>query len=87
MINIWGACQYILYKLTRFKEYGFIFIVIFNAARFGSNDRNMIAQKPVEKYEADWKSLAQCESPEWFEDAVFGIYCHRGLPESKKILN
>jgi alpha-L-fucosidase len=49
-------------------------VIIFISTTTGT----MIAQKPVEKYEADWKSLAQWESPEWFEDAVFGIYWHWG---------
>lgn len=30
-------------------------------------------------YEPTWKSLAQHETPEWFEDAVFGIYFHWGI--------
>ena len=30
-------------------------------------------------YEADWESLAQHETPEWFEDAVLGFYFHWGV--------
>jgi len=30
-------------------------------------------------YEADWKSLAQHETPEWFENAVLGFYFHWGV--------
>ncbi len=30
------------------------------------------------KYTADWESLKQHETPEWFLDAKFGIYCHWG---------
>ena len=30
-------------------------------------------------YEPNWKSLAQHETPEWFEDAVLGIYFHWGV--------
>ncbi len=34
----------------------------------------------VVQYEANWDSLAQYnESPEWFKDAKFGIYCHWGV--------
>jgi alpha-L-fucosidase len=29
-------------------------------------------------YEATWESLAQWETPQWFKDAVFGIYWHWG---------
>ncbi|MDO6761255.1 alpha-L-fucosidase [Tamlana sp. 2_MG-2023] len=29
-------------------------------------------------YEADWESLKQHNTPEWFLDAKFGIYCHWG---------
>ena len=31
------------------------------------------------KYEANWQSLSQWEVPQWFEDAVLGIYCHWGV--------
>ena len=30
-------------------------------------------------YEPNWKSLAQHETPEWFEDAVLGFYFHWGV--------
>ncbi len=30
------------------------------------------------KYEPSWESLAQWETPQWFEDAVLGVYCHWG---------
>ncbi len=37
------------------------------------------AQNPIEKhYSADWESLRNHETPEWFLDAKFGIYCHWG---------
>ena len=29
-------------------------------------------------YKANWKSLAKHETPEWYEDSVFGIYWHWG---------
>lgn len=37
-------------------------------------------------YKADWESLKQHKTPEWFLDAKFGIYCHWGpysVPEFK----
>lgn len=39
---------------------------------------NNIAGSNGKKYRADWESLSQWESPDWFEDAVFGIYWHWG---------
>ena len=30
-------------------------------------------------YEPSWESLAQHETPQWFEDAVLGIYFHWGI--------
>ncbi|MBU3024223.1 alpha-L-fucosidase [Zobellia galactanivorans] len=30
------------------------------------------------KYEADWLSLKEYKTPDWFRDAKFGIYCHWG---------
>jgi len=32
-----------------------------------------------QSYEADWESLAKHETPQWFEDAVLGIYFHWGI--------
>jgi len=29
-------------------------------------------------YKSDWESLKQHKTPEWFQDAKFGIYCHWG---------
>ena len=31
------------------------------------------------KYEPNWESLSQWEVPQWFDDAVLGIYCHWGV--------
>ena len=30
------------------------------------------------KYEPNWESLKTYQTPEWFQDAKFGIYCHWG---------
>ena len=30
-------------------------------------------------YEPNWKSLSKWETPQWFQDAVLGIYCHWGV--------
>ena len=35
-------------------------------------------QVEAEKYEPTWESLSQWEVPQWFNDAVLGIYCHWG---------
>jgi alpha-L-fucosidase len=32
-----------------------------------------------QEYKPNWKSLSQWEVPEWFDDAVMGIYCHWGV--------
>jgi hypothetical protein len=32
----------------------------------------------VERYEANWESLHQHETPEWALDAKFGVYAHWG---------
>ncbi len=39
---------------------------------------NKTAEAPG-NYEPNWKSLAQHETPEWFEDAVLGFYFHWGV--------
>ena len=31
------------------------------------------------KYEPNWESLSQWKMPQWFDDAVIGIYCHWGV--------
>jgi alpha-L-fucosidase len=38
----------------------------------------IIPARNEKKYEATWESLAQWEMPQWFRDAVFGIYWHWG---------
>ena len=45
-----------------------------------------ILRSKVIDYKADWKSLKQHQTPNWFLDAKFGIYCHWGpysVPEFK----
>jgi alpha-L-fucosidase len=37
------------------------------------------SQAQVKKYEADWVSLKQHETPQWLKDAKFGIYTHWGI--------
>lgn len=37
---------------------------------------NSIVSK--KKYEANWSSLSQHQTPNWFNDLKFGIYCHWG---------
>ncbi len=36
-------------------------------------------QVEAEKYEPNWESLSQWKVPQWFDDAVLGIYCHWGV--------
>ena len=37
-----------------------------------------ISEKAVH-YKPNWRSLSQWEVPQWFDDAVLGIYCHWGV--------
>ena len=38
-----------------------------------------IAMSAQVKYEANWESLDKRPTPEWFENAKFGIFIHWGL--------
>jgi alpha-L-fucosidase len=38
-----------------------------------------LGQAEAKKYEPNWESLSRWEVPQWFEDAVLGIYCHWGV--------
>ena len=33
----------------------------------------------MSKYQATWESLKQYRTPQWFEDAKFGIFIHYGV--------
>ena len=48
----------------------------------GTNQKKEDTNKNVENdslvYRANWESLKKHETPEWFLDAKFGIYCHWG---------
>ncbi|WP_343328547.1 alpha-L-fucosidase [Polaribacter staleyi] len=39
--------------------------------------KQRVTENKIE-YKADWESLKQHQTPEWFLDAKFGIYCHWG---------
>lgn len=41
-------------------------------------DETDSTKKDVINYQADWESLKQHKTPDWFLDAKFGIYCHWG---------
>ncbi|WP_298319437.1 alpha-L-fucosidase [uncultured Aquimarina sp.] len=51
---------------------------------FSCKDTKKESQKEIKevkenpKYSADWESLMNHKTPEWFLDAKFGIYCHWG---------
>lgn len=47
-----------------------------DSAAAGKAANSLRAQE--KKYEATWESLAQWQTLEWFQDAVFGIYWHWG---------
>jgi alpha-L-fucosidase len=40
----------------------------------GADKSNLIKQ-----YDPNWESLSEWTVPQWFEDAVLGIYCHWGV--------
>lgn len=54
--------------------------LLFALAACGGGDKT--AQETelpaAERYEANWESLAQYETPEWFQDAKLGIFIHWG---------
>ena len=43
----------------------------------GSKKEKMSSAKV--HYEPNWESLSQWQVPQWFDDAVLGIYCHWGV--------
>jgi alpha-L-fucosidase len=49
---------------------------VFSFTQCGNADTK---NKTPEKYKANWKSLSQWTVPEWFDNAVLGIYCHWGV--------
>jgi alpha-L-fucosidase len=54
------------------KRIGFVLIVL-------STVLVCFEQAEAQKYEPNWESLSQWQVPEWFQDAVLGIYCHWGV--------
>ncbi|WP_299553089.1 alpha-L-fucosidase [Seonamhaeicola sp.] len=42
-------------------------------------NQNTATSRPSVTYEANWESLKQHKTPEWFLDAKFGIYFHWGV--------
>ena len=56
-----------------------LIVIIFTSAitlSFCQNSDSTKIKKTI--YEANWESLAQHKTPEWYKDAVFGIYWHWG---------
>ena len=52
-------------------------LFIFVALIMGCESNNQIVDNNS-KYKPNWESLKQYETPDWFRDAKFGIYCHWG---------
>ncbi|AWG22642.1 alpha-L-fucosidase [Flavobacterium faecale] len=64
---------------------GLVTIALVSCNAQQKTTQNKVTNKKIE-YKADWKSLEQHKTPEWFLDAKFGIYCHWGpysVPEYK----
>ncbi|WP_282121990.1 alpha-L-fucosidase [Algibacter mikhailovii] len=53
----------------------FVLIAVFACKE---EKRKALILNKAPKYTADWESLKKHETPEWFLDAKFGIYCHWG---------
>lgn len=51
-----------------------ISILSFGILTFNCSGSEKFAAKV--KYQPNWESLAQWKVPQWFDDAVMGIYCH-----------
>ncbi|WNH11958.1 alpha-L-fucosidase [Thalassobellus suaedae] len=51
---------------------------ILNSCKEEKRDKTTQESETVINYTSDWKSLKRHETPEWFLDAKFGIYCHWG---------
>ncbi|GAA4232879.1 alpha-L-fucosidase [Postechiella marina] len=45
---------------------------------FSCNTKTVAKKETNITYEANWESLKQHKTPDWFLDAKFGIYCHWG---------
>jgi len=56
-----------------------IIIILILAIILSCNQKNQYYPEYLSgSYEANWKSLAKHETPEWYKDSVFGIYWHWG---------
>ncbi|TXE07040.1 alpha-L-fucosidase [Seonamhaeicola algicola] len=62
-----------------------VLIVLLVTTLFSCNNKtkaqdnaNETPKEAKATYEADWESLKQHKTPDWFLDAKFGIYCHWG---------
>ncbi|WP_152285452.1 alpha-L-fucosidase [Flavicella marina] len=55
-----------------------ISLLVITLVSCNSSDKKKDSEKAKIVYSADWESLKQHETPEWFLDAKFGIYCHWG---------
>lgn len=59
-----------------------VICILFFAVVIQGSDKNKGEARTNSKgiyYEPNYKSLAQWQTPQWFEDAVLGIYCHWGV--------
>ncbi|MDX1285258.1 MAG: alpha-L-fucosidase [Draconibacterium sp.] len=52
-----------------------IAVIVFFSFKNKSSNKE-VTEPP--KYQANWESLKQHKTPDWFLDAKFGIYCHWG---------
>ncbi|TXG39246.1 alpha-L-fucosidase [Seonamhaeicola maritimus] len=55
-----------------------LFCLLIISCKSEKKDNNPIEEAPI-TYKANWESLKQHKTPEWFLDAKFGIYFHWGV--------
>ncbi len=63
----------------KMKSLALLMVAFFAASLVSCGGGNSKAPATDDIYQPDWKSLAQHETPAWFEDAVLGIYFHWGV--------
>jgi len=60
--------------MATIKRFTFFIMVL----AFGACSNNASNKNEEVRYQSNWESLKQHETPDWFLDAKFGIYCHWG---------
>jgi len=64
--------------MKTFKSISAVLTILFLSCVPGAYGQSVPTGSQTGLYEPTWESLAKHETPEWFEDAVLGIYFHWG---------